>query len=110
MIRKGEPDWCKRSRRHVIWSWVGVAVALGALLGVLILNGRARGQPVCTASSAYRTQVIYVAAGDNTAVKMEAYCNGSSAEWYVSFFTGDQPTLWEWYEIQNAAGRLLYGD
>lgn len=72
-----------------------------------ILAARAQGQAVCHPSDATYTEVLYVPEGNNTAVKLRAWCETGSSEWYVSFFVGDQPTLREYAEIQNTASRLL---
>lgn len=73
---------------------------------------------VCHPSVAYATRVWYVPTGENASVMIRAYCtHADSATWYVSYFTGDgplfedehepQPTLWDWYGIQNTASELL---
>ncbi len=102
--------YARRTRRSLWWSGLGVLIALGSLVGVLILNSTAKGGGYCHPADAYAIDVRYVPAGDNTAIKLQVWCPGGSAEWYVSFFTGDQPTLRQWAEIQNTASELLRGD
>jgi len=64
--------------------------------------------PECRVSSAYATRLWYVPTGDNTSVILVAICrNAEPTPWYVSWFDGDQPKLWDWYEFQNTASRLL---
>jgi hypothetical protein len=58
-------------------------------------------------SEARSTALWYVPTDDNTAVILIAHCPGLSTAWYLSFFTGEQPSLWDWYEFQNTAGILL---
>ncbi len=84
--------------------WV-LAIVLAILAGAAT-----HGQLTCHPNHATYTQVVYVPAGDNTAVKLRAWCGDDWSEWYVSFFTGDQPTLWEYAEIQNTASKLLRGE
>ena len=68
-------------------------------------------EPICHPADLYaETEVVYDVAQGNTAVKLRVDCMGEvGAEWYLGFFLGDHPTLWEWYAIQNAAGDLLRG-
>ena len=86
---------------------------LGCLCGYLFAcaGGVAEGSeflPVCRPSAARSTAIWYVPAGDNTEVLLIARCPGLSTTWYLSFFEGhEQPELWDWYEIQNAASVLL---
>lgn len=86
--------------------WCVILVVLSVLF---LFAGQADAEPLCHPSEAIETEVVYAAAGDNTAVKLRTYCAGTSAEWYVSFFIGEQPTLREFAEIQNTAGKLLRG-
>lgn len=46
----------------------------------------------------------------NTAVLMDCQCPFRRETWYISFFVGEQPSLWEWYDIQTAAGGLIASD
>lgn len=53
----------------------------------------------------------------NTAVLMDCHCPFGIETWYISFFPdrdpdleGEQPNLWDWYDVQNAAGRLITYD
>lgn len=43
----------------------------------------------------------------NTAVLLDCLCAFRRETWYLAFFVGEQPSLWEWYGIQNAAGGLI---
>ena len=63
--------------------------------------------PACHPAEARSTALWYVSTDDNTAVLLIARCPGLSSAWYVSFFTGEQPELADWYEIQRAASVLL---
>jgi hypothetical protein len=87
---------------------IGVAIFIATI--VIVMATQAQGQPLCPAWQATQTRVVYQSAGDNTAVKLQTSCPYTSAEWYVGFFEGAQPTLWEWYGLQNTASDLLYGD
>jgi len=53
----------------------------------------------------------YVPVGKNTAIELVAYCGADDdryySVWHVSWFSGDQPDLAQWYDVQNAASRLL---
>lgn len=85
---------------------------LGGLCGYLAAcaGGVVEGSeivPACHPSEAQSTALWYVPTEDNTAVLLIAHCPGLSTVWYVSFFTGEQPDMWNWYEIQNTAGILL---
>lgn len=65
----------------------------------------------CHPAQAEQVTVVYVDAGSNTEVLLLAECIDPIQvdTWYVSWFVGDEPSLWEWYEIQNRASELLYG-
>jgi len=56
----------------------------------------------------------YVPVGENTAIELVAYCGADDdryySVWHVSWFAGDQPDLAQWYDVQNAASRLLRYD
>lgn len=86
---------------------IGYCVAIVCASLLWALGGTIDAQVACHPADAYATDVRYAPVGENTAVKLQAWCDGGSAEWYVSFFTGDQPTLWEWAEIQNTASSLI---
>ena len=106
-------EWERRSRRYLAMSIAAVLICLAALVAILLLSSQAKGETAgagtCWVSEAHSTAVWYVPSGDNTAVLMIAYCPGVSTPWYVSFFADDQPSLWEWYEIQNTASELVRG-
>lgn len=66
----------------------------------------------CHPSRAVATSVEYRQVGNATGVYLDAWCDapGGSyvvSEWYVSFFVGAQPTLWEWVDITNTASKLV---
>lgn len=88
---------------------MGILFVVIAILLVISWSKRAEGDEHCYPAEAHSTAIVYVPAGDNTAVKLRAWCRDDWSEWYVSFFTGDQPTLWEYAAIQNTASELLRG-
>lgn len=93
-------------RRNI--KWIIIAAIVGSAW-LWMASAVLFGQPPCHPADAYATDVRYEPAGENTAVKLQVWCPGGSAEWYVSFFVGDQPTLRQWAEIQNTASALLRG-
>ncbi len=111
------PDWyrefLRRSWRRMDVCWLGALVAFLCLVAILFLNGQARGDGLddaCHPADAHSTAVWYVPAGLNTAVILIAYCDGiPPTAWSISFFEGEQPSLWDWWETQNTASELLRG-
>lgn len=100
------------ARRSMWWCWTWAFVALAALIGVLIVNSVAEGgqHEVCHPADADSTYLWYVPMeAGNTGVAMIAYCGQTSTVWHISFFEGEQPELWDWWEIQNTASDLLRG-
>jgi len=85
--------------------------AVGAAQAAYALGGTASiaGPNACRPAQAYMTAVWYVPTYENTSVLLIAYCVDTSSVWYISWFDGEQPELWDWYEIQNTAGKLLRG-
>jgi len=93
------------------------ALTIAAALLVAVVT---HGQQACHPSQAAYTELVYVPAGDNTAVKLRVWCEQYDGTlepslWYVSFFhgrsdEGAQPDLWDWWGIQNIASMLLRGD
>ncbi len=80
---------------------------VSAILAAVIL-GVAAYAIACAPSWADWCRVRYRSAGDHTMVLLDCNCGPSgTATWYVSFFVGDQPTLWEYAEIQNTASDLI---
>lgn len=112
---KTEPDWMKewerRSRRRMRVCVGSSLIAFACLIATLVLGAQAKGDEfgigTCLVSEATSTALWYVPNGVNTEVILIAHCPGLSTAWYLSFFTGEQPSLWDWYGIQNAAGILL---
>lgn len=99
------------ARRSTWWCWACALAAIAALVVAMIVNSKAEGggYPVCHPADAHSTALWYVPTGNNTAVELIAYCGGVSTVWHVSFFEGEQPGLWDWYEFQNTASELLRG-
>lgn len=93
--------------------WVAFWVACGAIAGSACRGcstADAQAQTSCHPAEAHSTAVWYVPAGHNTAVTLIAYCDGiPPTAWSISFFEGEQPSLWDWWEIQNTASELLRG-
>lgn len=85
--------------------WVVYAISVVGLMATA-----AKGQTHCHPAEARSTKLWYVPAGENTAVLLIAYCDGTAATpWAISFFEGEQPSLWDWWEFQNTASELLRG-
>ncbi len=78
-----------------------ISAVLAAVLGVAAYAN------VCSGNRPLWCRVRYKPAGNNTQVLLDCRCTSSRETWYVSFFEGDQPELWDWYEIQNTASELI---
>ncbi len=80
---------------------------------VMVLAAESTSQVCEPRRATYATLEYRVASevADTTAVLLRVECRNYSGTytvswWYLSFFTGDQPTLREYAEIQRAASRL----
>ena len=78
-----------------------------AIAAALVVLGLAAYAYACDPHWAHWCRVRYDSVGDNTMALLDCGCTGDSDTWYVSFFHGDQPTLWEFAEIQNTASDLI---
>ncbi len=88
-------------------AWILGLIVLGVLAAPAETGGGS-----CWVHEAASTRVWYVPTdAGTTAVVLIASCHeADTVVWYVSYFVGDQPSLWEYWQIQNTASELLRPD
>lgn len=65
---------------------------------------------LCNGAAPIGCRVRYQWWGENTAVMADCQCPQSFETWYVSFFLGhEEPSLYEWFLIQNDYTNLVAG-
>lgn len=98
-----------RLRESIKWLRATIFAMVAVLLWGIWAQ-RAQGQTTCHPAEAESTYLWYVPTETNTSVQLIAYCaDGGVSAWTVSFFEGDEPGLWDWWEMQDRASELLRG-